>query len=260
MQTIFKTTGLAALAFVAAVAGSSGVMAADLGKHVKAAPAAAAEVPAEATVNWTGLYIGLDGTAGSGSSNWATFFSGEPNFATAGGLFGAHVGMLRQMDHLVLGWEASAAGGGFSGSGDCPDSGETCKTKLDGLEALRGKLGFAAGRMLVYGTGGLAWDQATHEEWCNCVAGGGSNLWATTGEQTKRGWVLGAGLEAALTSRLSLGAEYLHYDFGSHTADLDLDGNNQDTATYHDRLDVAELRLSYKLVGPGDRDGHVPLK
>jgi len=216
--------------------------------------------PAGTDINWSGLYIGVDGTLGGGSSQWDTLYAGAPSFDMTGGVAGVHIGMLRQMDHLVIGWEANLGQGQLAGDANCPDAAGTCKSKITGIEALRGKVGFAAGRMLVYGTAGFAWDQAAHEEWCNCLASGTSKLWATSGSQTKSGYVLGAGLEAAITSRLSLGAEYLHYDFGDHTADLALDGNYQDTAAYHDQLNVAQIRLSYKLMGPGDREDHVPLK
>jgi len=60
---------------------------------------------------------------------------------------------------------------------------------------LRG--GFAFGRFLVYGTGGAAFQDF------NDV-----------------GWVAGGGGEYALTDNVSVGVEYLHYDFGGDESDV----------------------------------------
>ncbi len=66
---------------------------------------------------------------------------------------------------------------------------------------MRGRLGYAYDRYLIYGTGGVAFGDI-------------KNAGAST---TRTGWTLGAGIEAALTSNVTGRLEYRHTDLGSAT-------------------------------------------
>jgi outer membrane immunogenic protein len=94
------------------------------------------------------------------------------------------------------------------GRSSLPHNGEK---RLDFFGTVRGRLGFAFDRFLVYGTGGFAY--------------GGINdtLFVTDGiasanlrkDETQTGWVAGAGAEYALDRHLSLKVEYQRIDLGS---------------------------------------------
>ena len=66
---------------------------------------------------------------------------------------------------------------------------------------MRGRLGYAYDRYLLYGTGGVAFGDI-------------KNAGAST---TRTGWTLGAGIEAALTTNVTGRVEYRYTDLGSAT-------------------------------------------
>jgi outer membrane immunogenic protein len=80
---------------------------------------------------------------------------------------------------------------------------------------VRGRLGIAFDRILVYGTGGLAYTSGTYGFTYSdtLFPAGGS---ATTGN--KVGYVVGGGLEYALTNNWSVKGEFLYSQFGKVTA------------------------------------------
>lgn len=120
--------------------------------------------------------------------NWSGFYIGaHGGYGFADGDFedgfviGGQAGFNWQWNTFVLGVE---------GDGSFVDFDD-----VDVLGTLRLRGGFALDRFLVYGTGGAAF---------------GPDL----------GWVAGGGAEFALTDSVSLGAEYLHYDYDDGSADV----------------------------------------
>src|SRR5690606_11896737 len=80
----------------------------------------------------------------------------------------------------------------------------TVDSRINHFGTLRGRLGFAFDRTMLYGTGGLAW--------------GGHRLnVAGLGSQTKThtGWTLRPGIEHAFTPNRSPKHEYLYADLGT---------------------------------------------
>ncbi len=165
-----RTIGASALALV----GSAGIaLAADLPNY-QAPPPSQVYNPAPA-FDWTGPYLGLTGGYG-----WGT---------TDGWLGGGFAGYNFQINpNWVVGLE-----GDITGTNKASNS-------WDG--SIRGRLGYAYDRYLLYGTGGLAFGDIKGP------AGASS---------TKTGWTLGAGIEAALTSNVTGRLEYRHSDLGSAT-------------------------------------------
>jgi outer membrane immunogenic protein len=136
--------------------------------------------------DWTGPYVGLNGGVGLGSAGGAT--SGFLGGLTAG-----------------ANWQTGQAVFGAEGDLDYGDVGRTnFASRYDErwLGTIRGRIGYAFGRFVAYGTGGLAWTSATLE---NSLGGNASNA--------HLGWTIGAGLEAAVTDTVSLKAEYLFAAF-----------------------------------------------
>jgi outer membrane immunogenic protein len=98
---------------------------------------------------------------------------------------------------FVMGFEGDLQGTGMKGSG----GGLTVSNPFNGT--IRARAGFAFDRFLVYGTGGLAVGTIK-------VAN------ATTSDtETRAGWTLGGGLEAAITNSLVGRVEYRYTDLGS---------------------------------------------
>ncbi len=116
-------------------------------------------------------------------------------------------------------------GTGPSYSDDTLSAAGATKGSADWLGTLRARAGFALDRAFIYGTGGLAVggvkSSTSFALNAHCVSVDCSSpnvdtngVWSGSKSSTKAGWALGGGIEYALTSNISLKAEYLHYDLG----------------------------------------------
>ncbi|MGL5114776.1 MAG: outer membrane protein [Beijerinckiaceae bacterium] len=225
-----KLSHLSLAAVLAAGAMVSPAAAADLGQRfAKPTP-----VPAMPMFTWTGFYVG--GNIGYGFNDMKTETVGTPLFNTLivpgivpsslktgrdGLLGGLQAGYNAQFGAFVAGVEADVMlttrgrNAGFIGN---PVFGTQLRTTasadMNYLGTLRGRLGFAADRLLVYATGGLAFADV---ETTTGVAGVQSPgfVWAGTKSDTRFGYTVGAGLEYALTQNWSIKGEYLYYDLGT---------------------------------------------
>jgi outer membrane immunogenic protein len=81
--------------------------------------------------------------------------------------------------------------------------------KIDSLGSIRGRLGYAMDRWLVYATGGWAWSNG-HTDY----AFTGAAPFFSNGEG-RSGWTLGAGVEYAITNNVIGRLEYRYTDLGS---------------------------------------------
>jgi outer membrane immunogenic protein len=141
--------------------------------------------------NWTGFYVGLNGGYG-----WGT----GAGVSTSGFVGGGQLGFNYQLNGgLVLGAETDIALSGMDGTA----AGVTFST--DYLGSVRARLGYAVDRVMLYGTGGLAYGRG------DLQIGGLSN------KQTQWGWALGGGIEAMVAPQLSARIEYLYMDLGHDT-------------------------------------------
>ncbi len=165
--------------------------------------------------NWSGVYVGLEGGYSWGRA--ATHYD-EAGFDTVpigtmspeGWLGGATVGFNYEFSNgFVAGVEGDVSAADISDTvpdlTGGPDDTLTGKTDVTG--SIRGRLGYAAGRTLFYGTGGLA---LAHSK----VSATDGNL---SDSATLTGWTAGGGIEQAVTQKISLKAEYLYSSFGNHT-------------------------------------------
>jgi len=157
-------------AAVALLAGASVAQAADIYKGGMKDGAASAGSQAL----WTGLYAGVNG-----GYFWQADGIGESD----SGLIGGQVGVNLQHGFAVMGIEA--------------DLDAIINTDSAHFGTVRGRLGFAEGRFLFYGTGGYAFAGA---DCAGCSVDG---------------WVAGAGVEYKVAGPWSMKAEYLHVNFTS---------------------------------------------
>lgn len=239
------------LAGALALAAGSQALASDLPPPAAPPPprAPAAYIPPPPPVyNWGGLYIGFNAGYGFGTSNWTD--PSDPggttgNFNLRGFLAGATIGANFQSDAFVFGAEADFDGSSIDGkvSSQFCSTGTQCETKNFWFSTLRGRLGYAADRVLFYGTAGGALGD---------VAPGQSGNFQRI---TKGGWTAGAGVEAAFTENLTARIEYLYLKLGNSTctsttacgSDVGLPGgssNPNDTVKFS--TSMIRLGLDYK--------------
>jgi outer membrane immunogenic protein len=169
-----------------------------------AVPPTAAPVP----YSWTGLYLGLNAGYSSASltETLATSASGSGSTKLSGAIGGAQIGYNYQTGGVVLGFEADLDGSMATKSIVAGISSGTAQIPWVGT--LRGRIGYAFDRFLLYATAGGAATQLI-----STVNVGAIGTASTT--FTHGGWTAGGGLEYAMTDSLSARLEYLYFDTGS---------------------------------------------
>jgi outer membrane immunogenic protein len=158
--------------------------------------------------SWTGFYIGgnvgWDRTTGSGTFN--SLLGADP-FTTSGGngfLGGAEAGYNWQVGSFVLGGETDFQGA----TGNGPISATAGPTvsgtaKMPWFGTVRGRVGYAIERVLVYATGGAAYGDSN---WSGTVSSAGP----FSSSATFSTWTAGAGVEMAFGDCWSMKVEYLY--------------------------------------------------
>ncbi|MDR3496538.1 MAG: porin family protein [Ancalomicrobiaceae bacterium] len=198
----FVLRAAAAVLFVSAATAAS---AADLGHPVKAPAEPYPQTIAAYGFNWTGAYVGANIGA-----NLAHGVAGD----SSGFIGGLQAGYLWQTGQFVYGLEADVDLGNNSKSTSFTDpllgGVSTQRDRIDWTSTIRGRLGYAFDRFLVYGTGGLALANI-ESRFSNTATG-------LTDKDTnfRAGWALGAGLEYAITNNITVRGEYLHNGFGHY--------------------------------------------
>lgn len=150
---------------------------------------------------WTGIYGGLHGGGGWGTSTlrWGQF-GGDVDLS--GALEGAHIGYLLRSGALVAGLEFDAD---LSQINHTTNIGNfaSLMADVDWLVSARARLGVLAGPALFYATGGVA------------VIGTSSRLeflgFNASTSDTKTALVLGGGIEIGLNEKMAVRLEALHY-------------------------------------------------
>jgi outer membrane immunogenic protein len=217
------------LAGVAAVTlmGAGAASAADLPRRSQpAAPMAYAPM-----FTWTGFYVGVNaGYNWSDSASKVRFSNGGLPLASAGllpGSFdvggdgftgGVQGGYNYQIGQFVVGLEADInyVDSKKSQSYVLPAIGvvgvSTAQGELEYLGTVRGRLGFAYDRALIYATGGLAYGSVKGSSAFSVPALAAT--WNGAKSDTRTGFAVGGGLEYAFTNNLTGKLEYLYYDLG----------------------------------------------
>lgn len=205
-----------------------------------AGTAFAAEPPPPAPIfTWSGLYVGAqigyawgrDPVSWSGISEDDELAGGTFSHSPQGVIGGAHIGYNLQINQWVVGLEGSVDGTSLNNTlvvpvndfvGDTPGS-ITASSKPNVQGSLRGRLGIAFDRALIYGTGGVAltgFDTTIVDTTGFFTGLPGSNATFTN---TRAGWTVGGGIEYAVTDNWWVRAEYRYSDFG-HTTDFPFAG------------------------------------
>lgn len=201
---------------------------------VTATGARAADLPAKivftkapvaaSTYDWTGFYAGVNAglaVGGEGRSGLNVLGLGGSfetfNLASLGALGGGQAGYNFQSGNWVIGAEADIQGIGTENHVNCI---LTCSTATSAalrqdmtwFGTVRSRIGYASGPIFNYFTGGLAYGGVKVSS-TERLAGGSLGTFAI--DQTRTGFTLGSGIEAAVGGNWTAKIEYLYVDLGS---------------------------------------------
>jgi len=222
-----------ALAFAAA----GQALAADLPQPAPPPQAPAAYIPTVAPVyNWGGIYFGGNGGYGFGNSKQSTAAGTTTgDFDVTGFLAGGTIGANFQTDAFVFGIEGDFDGSWMQGSSSpviCGPIPSQCETQNSWLSTVRARVGYAADRVLFYGTAGGAFGNIEQG------ANGASN--SSFASASKAGWTAGAGVEVAFADNWTARLEYLFVDLSNAT----FNGPPATTVTFD--ANIVRLGVDYK--------------
>jgi outer membrane immunogenic protein len=243
--------------------------------------------PGEA--QWAGSYGGLAIGGRFSSANWTTTQLADPpspfvgttvpdasspgTFSPSALRLGAFVGYNWQAERWVFGAELDAAWaqGDYTHRGipgctigcfpGVPGPGnDTSSVRSTWDAALLGRVGYlVTPKLLVYGTGGIAWQSMVVSATCEstltdpvCLAAPPFAAKTDSQRSTLAGWTIGAGVEHLLSGHWLIRAQYRYADFGSASGVLfagqpaTLPGTD---AVHYDvslRTHIATIGLVYK--------------
>ena len=123
-------------------------------------------------------------------------------YDTEGWIGGGHAGYNWQMQNLVFGIETDLESSSVGGSG-IGSLGLGHDTEIGWQGSLRGRLGIAYDRTLFYATAGWAYGDVTVDKGFVSYS------------DVRNGWTVGAGVEHAISDRMTMRLEYRYTDFGS---------------------------------------------
>ena len=149
--------------------------------------------------DWSGPYIGAHAAYG-----WGNFDATATALEPTGGFAGIQSGYNWQLSrNIVFGLETDSSWGSLK------ETIGAATVDVDATGTVRARLGYAMDRLMVYGTGGLAWAHAD------------ANYNATVTDRFYLGWAAGVGMEYMWSPRWTAKLEYLYADFGKITDNAD---------------------------------------
>lgn len=209
------TRFIAAVASVAIVLGAGAASAADLPARMVTKAPVYTKAPPVDLYSWTGFYVGANVGFASARAE-SNIMTTDTSQTLTGVIGGGQVGYNMQRGPWVFGVELDVQGSsqdstwnGTVGGGGGGGAAVSQATSLPWFMTARGRIGYAiAPTWMVYVTGGGAWGEVKSVV---TATGPGTFTW----DETRGGWVLGAGIEGAINRQWSWKAEYLHIDLGS---------------------------------------------
>jgi outer membrane immunogenic protein len=198
-----------------------------------AAPAMAADLPSrkEAPVyiapapvySWTGFYVGAEfggqwgQNAGSVvTNNFNATLASTGTYNTSGVIGGGLVGYNYQINQFVLGVEGDLTGSSNQGRFTSPNGFISQNTQYGFGAGLRGRLGFAMDRTLIYATGGWAYE-TIDQSYGNPLV---NNILQQKISTDRSGYTVGGGVEYAFSPNWSGRLEYRYTDYGKYVSNF----------------------------------------
>jgi outer membrane immunogenic protein len=204
--------------------------------------------------DWSGAYIGVNGGWGSAHDCWdfttpgGAFIAAEGCHNGSGAVAGGQLGYRWQSNAMVFGIEAQGDWADLKGSNvSLAFPPFTNKSGINAFGLFTGQIGYAWDNVLLYGKGGAAITNNTASVFSNtpvAFAGG-------TGDQTRWGGVIGAGLDYGFATNWSLGVEYDHLFMGTRSATFtDPTGAFFGTDNIRQDVDLVTVHVNYRWGGP----------
>ncbi|MGJ4947162.1 outer membrane protein [Bradyrhizobium sp. HKCCYLS20291] len=203
-----------------------------------AAPATAADLGTENYLkapvappqfSWAGFYLG---TSGGYAFNRG---------ALGGGLAGATAGYNWQSGNIVVGVEADAAWTDISSSNTIATlRGPGILTvKIQDWGTFRARFGRSFGRLLVYSTGGFAWDEMK-------LSLAGPGAFRASDSHFHGGWTVGGGVEWMLAPQWTVKLQHLHRNFSSETYTFSALGRSVSRGTGTVGMHSVDIGFNYR--------------
>jgi outer membrane immunogenic protein len=227
LRKLLTTTALVCFA-------GSAALAADL-PYRKEAPVYTPPPPPAFT--WSGVYIGGQVGYGWGTSNVNAYNQtgggALGSLSQSGVVGGAHIGYNYQVSQFVFGLE-----GDINGSSESNTQYDTASYSVrKNVDAsIRGRIGYAFDRVLIYATGGGAYG--------NFKTSYDDGTYYDSFNHGRIGWTVGGGIEYAIDNNWSVRAEYRYTDYGTVT-DWPV-GTSDASVTQHIRDNRVQVGFSYK--------------
>ncbi|MFZ3328878.1 MAG: outer membrane beta-barrel protein [Methylocella sp.] len=229
-------------------------------------------LPPPPIFTWTGFFIGgqVGGAWGTGGSSFTAFDAVTGRFVDAsfgggnpsGVIGGGHLGF----DYQIPTWNWFSSSGvviGVEGSVDGSSLSKTTTVTLPGIfltsgtatanasadvqGSIRGRLGIAWDRVLVYATGGVAFGGINSNIEVSGVDAAGVPFFGQRNRSNDRtGFTVGGGIEYALTPNWSVGAEYRYTDFGTINRSASLADGSFISLSRTLRENQVQARFTYK--------------
>jgi outer membrane immunogenic protein len=230
-----------------------------------AAPASAADLaarpytkapppPIAAVYDWTGFYIGANGGWGRGDKRWDAVDAfgvriNEGSHDADGGVAGGQIGYRWQTGSWVWGVEGQGNWADLKGSNESLlFPGFRNESKIEAFGLITGQIGYAWNNVLLYVKGGAA---VTADRYRIFDIPTGI-LVGTSGDDTRWGGTVGAGLEYGFGPGWSVGVEYDHLFMQDRTVTFTSPGTGLFFGTDRIRQDVdlVTVRVNYRWGGP----------
>lgn len=245
-------------------------LAADMAPPVYKAPP-----PAAPMWSWSGFYAGVNLGGAWGTSKYTLTFppgtgwspANQTQLANDGAATlnmgsvsgGGQIGYNWQVNNIVFGPEADIQYIGLRKTNAFTQPGPilglitpytfTESSRSDWMATVRGRLGVTAGRVLFYGTGGVAFANSASADTLNfpTLLPAATFTGAGARSSVQTGWTAGGGVEWAFTDHWTAKAEYLYARFPTSTTGIN-PINVTFTQAYTDRLTVnlARAGVNYK--------------
>lgn len=196
--------------------------------------------------SWTGFYVGanigsarMNSTISDDPSTPINFLGVPSDVNGSGTIGGIQAGYNYQLSNLLLGVETdlSFASREQSISGIGGSTFGTYTTRLTRLSTVRGRIGLAVDRFLVYGTGGVAFASIKNDFDDTAFP------FNANSNKTLTGWTGGFGVEYAFSDHWTAKAEYLQVSVPSQSAAENSFGY---AFAFKNRIDIGRVGINYK--------------
>jgi outer membrane immunogenic protein len=224
--------------------------------------------PVYVPYSWTGIYLGINLGLGGDRFQYpfsvsvpavATFASGNASITSSGIIGGGQIGYNWEFgNNVVLGFETDFDGAGIRGKATANLNGIAlgavpfgaaiqAGSRINYIGTVRGRLGYAWDRFLVYGTGGFAYGQVNSAISASAAAGGGAIAFTDSQNSSRTGFAVGGGFEYALTNNLTVKTEYLYVNLGTNNIlNQNLFGVVGVNVNQKTQVNIARAGINYK--------------